>query len=213
MLKIPDYLPLLTTIKQLFKDDLNTNTQDKDWLINWAQKTAILRLQLNGKAVSAALLDSLQQDMALIMPIIIKLNGVKGAAQWVGPLHTEVVDFYQQLGLWADEHSSELLDEKTLQDNWFAITTDKPPIDTTETGEEITAPVTDAIDSEIKDSEIKDSEIKTSDSDATQTQIVDKDDDTDETKTTVEQTIRTMSQQNETSELEIAWLFEEDSLL
>ncbi|WP_298769924.1 hypothetical protein [uncultured Shewanella sp.] len=100
-MKIPEYLPLLSSIKQLFSNE-DKHHPDKHILLNWAKKLAILQLQQSAQSPSQSLLDSLIKDKADIMAIIVKLNALFDAShinnkQDLQQFHQIVEHFYQQL--------------------------------------------------------------------------------------------------------------------
>ncbi len=98
---IPEYLPLLSKIKQLFIHE-EYMPSDKKKLILWANKLAILQLQQNTQSLSQALVESLIKEAAEVMTIIISLNTQFDRTnnpnkQNLTEFHQIVEDFYQQL--------------------------------------------------------------------------------------------------------------------
>lgn len=101
MINIPEYLTLLSTIKQLFQNK-ETENSDKTLLYSWAQKTAQLQLQVTSQSVSLTLLTSLIHDSTQIMAINIKRYNQLGTSneadkQGLNQFHLLIEQFYQAL--------------------------------------------------------------------------------------------------------------------
>ncbi|WP_299009009.1 hypothetical protein [uncultured Shewanella sp.] len=141
-MKIFEYLPLLSSIKQLFINEKNDHS-DKQILLNWAKKLAILQLQQAALSPSRSLLDSLIKDKADIIAIIVRLNALFDASntqnkQDLQQFHQIVEHFYQQLNQLDHTYT-----EPKRQALWHSqVSSDEPPKlktgkeEETETGKE-----------------------------------------------------------------------------
>ena len=96
MINLPNYLPMLDHIKSLFPDN-NTLQPEREWIINWATRIEVLRVQLLGNAVSSELIGSLQADLPTLQEIIVRLNQTPNQSSDVTAFHQQVESFYQAL--------------------------------------------------------------------------------------------------------------------
>lgn len=110
MSTIPNHLSLVTTINQLFGDNPKTEPQaqaNKTKLIYWAEKTALLQMQLNNQSVLPLLQSLLQNDFE---PLQSMLETLKTDAnidcRQLKKLEQDVGALYQQLQLLSCERGT-----------------------------------------------------------------------------------------------------------
>ncbi|MCL1124969.1 hypothetical protein [Shewanella surugensis] len=118
MIEIPKYLSLLDTIKQLFQNE-KTEKTDKNDLLNWAKKIALLQLQVTSQSVSQILVNSLIHDSTQIMAINIKrhnqLNSSNEAErQHLNQFHLLIEHFYQALNQLSPTYTDEDISQQWM---------------------------------------------------------------------------------------------------
>ncbi len=96
MITLPSYLPLLDHIKDLFPD-ATTFSADKDWLINWATRIEVFRLQQHANAISKELVQMIQADCSPLMALLVRLNSDKDKSTLVDEFYQQADEFYSQL--------------------------------------------------------------------------------------------------------------------
>lgn len=98
---IPNHLSLVTTIEQLFASKSKTianHQTNKDKLIYWAEKTALLQMQLNGQSVLPLLQSLLRNDFEPLQHIIAQLKTESTIDnQQLKKLEQDIAALYQQL--------------------------------------------------------------------------------------------------------------------
>lgn len=110
--KIPEYLTLLKTIKQLCSPQ-SVSLEDKNQLLDWAYKTKLLQLQFNGNAISKPLVDSLNQLLMPVTEVIVRLNSLANNDKQLNEFHQQIDDFYQPL-----HQLTDTLENEALQEQW-----------------------------------------------------------------------------------------------
>ena len=99
---IPNHFSLVTTIEQLFDIKSETefrNQANKAKLMYWAEKIALLQMQLNGQSVLALLQSLLRNDFEPIQQIVVQLKTEASIDnQQLQKLEQDIATLYQQLG-------------------------------------------------------------------------------------------------------------------
>ncbi|MFT5758994.1 MAG: hypothetical protein ACI9LM_003743 [Alteromonadaceae bacterium] len=117
MITLPRYLPLLDHIKDLFPDPTTLST-DKDWLINWATRIEVFRLQQQGNAVSEELVQMIQADFSPLLALLVRLNSDKDKSMLVDEFHQQADEFYKQLNALSVKGAA-IKSNKELTTDWL----------------------------------------------------------------------------------------------
>ena len=117
MLTTPEYLSLLALIKQLFtqQDEL---TEQKQQLIEWAQRVKLLQLQSVGDGVSATLVSDLEQQMPQMIVLAVELSQKDISPALIEALQQEIELFYQQV-----KQIDKTYSDEQLLENWQGVAT------------------------------------------------------------------------------------------
>ena len=95
---IPDYFPLLTDIDNLFIGEASDEENpDKLWLIQWAEKTALLAMALGKQDVRQQLIKMLLNDKEPLQDIIRRLEHQAPESDSITHFFNTYTRFYQAL--------------------------------------------------------------------------------------------------------------------
>ena len=112
MLKTPEYLSLLVLIKQLFGQQEEL-TEQKEQLIEWAQRVKLLQLQSVGDGVSATLVSDLEQQLPQMIVLAVELSQQDISPTLIEALQKEIEGFYQQI-----KQIDKTYNDGQLLENW-----------------------------------------------------------------------------------------------